>query len=109
MKFTPLLFLTLLTCTASAQNPSKNVDSHVVKVTVFPEGAQVTRIGHSFVPSGKTELIFTGISPYADASSIQVEGAGAFTILSVSPQPNKLKEQKKKKRDRGYRKIQREF
>jgi uncharacterized protein (TIGR02231 family) len=109
MKFTPLLFLTLLTCTASAQNPSKNVDSHVVKVTVFPEGAQVTRIGHSFVPSGKTELIFTGISPYADASSIQVEGAGAFTILSVSPQPNKLKEQKKRKEIEDIEKSKESF
>jgi len=97
MKYIKLLLILLVTHVATAQNPSKTVDSRVTKVTVFPQGAQVTRIGHSYLPGGKSDLIFSGISPYTDASSIQVEGNGAFTILSVSPQPNKLREQKKRK------------
>jgi uncharacterized protein (TIGR02231 family) len=97
MKFIKLILILLVTHVAIAQNPAKTVDSRVTKVTVFPQGAQVTRIGHSYVPGGKSDLVFSGISPYADASSIQVEGNGAFTILSVSPQPNKLREQKKRK------------
>ena len=97
MKYIKLLLIILITHSAIAQIPSRAVESKVVKVTVFPYGAQVTRTGHANVPAGKSELVFSGVSPYADPSSIQVEGGGLFTILSVSPQPNKLKEQKKTK------------
>jgi uncharacterized protein (TIGR02231 family) len=97
MKLILLLFITLLSYSAIAQSLPKAVDSRVIKVAVFPEGAQVTRSGHCSVPGGTSELVFGGISPDADPSSIQVEGSGAFTILSVSSQPNKLKEQKKRK------------
>lgn len=97
MKHITLLLIIFITNAAIAQGPSKTVESKVVKVTVFPQGAQVTRTGRASVPAGKSELIFGGVSPYADPSSIQVEGNGLFTILSVSPQPNKLKEQKRTK------------
>ena len=97
MKYIKLLLIIFITTSAIAQEASIPVESKVVKVTVFPEGAQVTRKGHSSIPAGKSELVFSGLSPYADASSVKVEGSGAFTILSVSPQPNKLKEQKKLK------------
>ena len=97
MKYIKLLLIIIITNTAIAQIPSKAVESRIVKVTVFPQGAQVTRTGHVSVPAGKSELVFGGVSPYADQSSMQVEGGGLFTILSVSPLPNKLKEQKKRK------------
>ena len=95
MKYIKLLLIIFIATSAIAQESQIPVESKVVKVTVFPEGAQVTRKGHSAIPAGKSELVFSGLSPYADASSVKVEGSGTFTILSVSPQPNKLKEQKK--------------
>lgn len=97
MTFTKILLLLLISHAALADITTKQVESRVTRVTVFPAGAQVTRIGRTSIAAGRSELVFGGISPYADASSIQVAGAGAFTILSVSPQPNKLKEQKKRK------------
>lgn len=97
MRSIKLLFLLLAGPAVMAQTASKPIESKVVKVTVFPVGAQVTRTGHATVPGGKTDLVFSGISPYADPSSIQVEGNGPFTIISVSPQPNKLREQKKRR------------
>ncbi len=97
MKYIKLLLIIIITNTAIAQIPSKAVESRIVTVTVFPQGAQVTRTGRVSVPAGKSELVFGGVSPYADQSSMQVEGSGLFTILSVSPLPNKLKEQKKRK------------
>jgi uncharacterized protein (TIGR02231 family) len=109
MKFITLSFFFIIAHIVSAQNPSKNVDSRVTKVTVFPDGAQVTRVGHSYLSSGRSELIFGGISTYADQSSIQVEGNGAFTILSVSPQANKLKEQKKRKEIEDIEKSKEKF
>ena len=97
MKLLKLSLILLITNTSLAQAPSKNIESKVIKVTVFPEGAQVTRSARTTVAPGKSELIFEGISPYAEASSIQVSGSGGFTILSVSPQANRLKEQKKRR------------
>jgi len=97
MKSISTIFLLIVSQAIIAQTASKQVESKVTRVTVFPEGAQVTRVGQSTVTPGRSELVFGGISPYMDASSIQVEGQGGFTILSVSPQPNKLREQKKRK------------
>jgi len=109
MKYIKLLLIILITNSAIAQLPSKTVESKVVKVTVFPQGAQVTRTGHASIPAGKSELVFGGLSAYADPSSIQVESNGLFTILSVSPQPNKLKEQKKRKEVEEIEKSKEDF
>jgi uncharacterized protein (TIGR02231 family) len=109
MRSIKLFFLLLLSHATMAQTASKPIESKVVKVTVFPQGAQVTRTGHAAVPGGKTDLVFSGLSPYADPSSIQVEGNGPFTIISVSPQPNKLREQKKRKEREDIEKSKETF
>jgi uncharacterized protein (TIGR02231 family) len=89
----------LLLCVAQLATAQsiRTVDSKVVKVTVFPQSAQVLRTAHTTVPAGRSEITFSGLSAFIDQSSIQVEGEGGFTIISVSPQPNKLREQKKRK------------
>ncbi|MCW3127432.1 MAG: hypothetical protein JWO03_3090 [Bacteroidetes bacterium] len=98
MKFTQLLVLLILsTSCATAQPIQKTIDSKVARVTVFPAGAQVTRTAHATVPAGRTDLIFSGISPYLNPASIRVDGGGSFTILSVSPVANRLKDQTKRK------------
>ena len=52
------------------------------------------RKAQTSLSSGKTELIFGGISPKVDKESIQVKGKGAFTIQSVMHQNNYLVLQK---------------
>ena len=74
--------------------PPKVVPSNIMGVTVFLQGAQVTRNALTTLDLGKTELVFRGISPQIDPQSIQVKGDGAFTILSVQHQINYLEEQK---------------
>lgn len=96
MKFFKLIILLTIAHTAVGQN-QKNIESKVTKVTVFPQGAQVIRTAHTSVSGGRSELTFIGLSPYIDMSSIQVSGEGAFTIVSVSPQANVLRGQKKRK------------
>ena len=96
MKFFKLIILLSIAHMAVAQN-QKNVESKVTKVTVFPQGAQVIRSARTSVSAGRSELTFIGLSPYIDMSSIQVAGEGAFTIVSVSPQANVLRGQKKRK------------
>ncbi len=62
----------------------KKVTTSVSKVTVFLEGAQITRESNVNLPAGKTVLKFNGLSPYVDKNSIRVKGSGRFTIMSVN-------------------------
>ncbi len=81
---------------AFAQNKKQTVSSKIEKVTVFTSGAQVSRKAKTNLVAGKSELVFSGISPNIDVQSIQVKGFGNFTILSVIHQRNYLNEQKRR-------------
>jgi prefoldin subunit 5 len=70
------------------------------EVTVFLQGAQITRTGKVDIANGKSALVLKGLSPHIDEKSIQVKGvsegaAGEFTILSVNHRYNYLGEQTK--------------
>lgn len=90
-------FFTLLCCAihmlSSAQEDQK-IKSSIKQVTVFLEGAQVTRQATVPLKSGITTLTLTGISPAIQEQSIQVE-APSVKILSVSFRVNFLEEFKK--------------
>ncbi|MEM9024414.1 MAG: DUF4140 domain-containing protein, partial [Bacteroidota bacterium] len=58
--------------------------SQIKEVTVFLNGAQVKRTASRTIPSGTHYLKFTGLSTQIDPNSIQVNGRGSATILSVS-------------------------
>src|SRR5262245_32399588 len=91
------IICTLLFCAASilssAQDDQK-VKSTIKQVTVFLEGAQVTRQANVPLKSGTTTVVLTGISPAIQEQSIQVE-ASAVKILSVSFRVNYLDEIRK--------------
>ncbi|MBO9155063.1 mucoidy inhibitor MuiA family protein [Chitinophaga sp. GCM10012297] len=80
---------------AYAQTKKLNVPSSIENVTVFLQGAQITRTASTTIPSGTTTLVFPGISPELEEKSIQVQGKGAFTILSVSREKNYMSNQQK--------------
>ncbi|HEY3403579.1 MAG TPA: DUF4139 domain-containing protein [Ohtaekwangia sp.] len=90
-------FFTLLFCAASilssAQDDQK-VKSTIKQVTVFLEGAQVTRQTNVHLKPGITTLTLTGISPAIQEQSIQVE-ASSIKILSVAFRVNYLEEVQK--------------
>jgi len=88
---------------------TKNVDSKIEKVTVYLDGAQVTRTAHTTAPTGKTEITFSGLSPYLDKSSLLVQATGNISVISVVQQMNKLKEQQKKKDEDELQKRKNEF
>ena len=100
MKKTKLLAVLLLVSLANliAQKPTApiTINSKIDKVTVFLKGAQVQRLGEIQIPSGRSEIIFKGLSPNIDKQSIQVKGDGAFSIMSVNHQINHLEEQLKR-------------
>ena len=60
------------------------VASRVERVTVYANGAQVTRTGAVRVPAGTTAFVFAGLPAGLDAARLAVTGEGAFTLLSVT-------------------------
>lgn len=92
----PLLYLfTLVIFTnATAQTKKVTVPSTIENVTIFLQGAQITRSATATIPAGTAILVFPGISPELEEKSIQVQGKGAFTILSVSRERNYMNTQR---------------
>jgi hypothetical protein len=69
---------------------SKPLNSTIEKVTVFFNGAQVSRSASTPLSMGKSEIVFKGLTPNLDTRSVQVRGEGDFTVLSVTPRTNFL-------------------
>ncbi len=88
-----IFIVSLLTMAALGQGKRQLLDSKIDKVTFFLQGAQVNRTAKALIPAGKTELVFSNISPSIDKQSIQVKAEGKATVLSVNHQINFLKEQ----------------
>lgn len=81
------LWICLYLCATTLMGQTK-VKTTAEKVTLFINGAQVTRTKQVDIPAGTSTLIFTGISPYMDAQSIQVSAKGKLTITAVNQQYN---------------------
>jgi len=98
MKTSLTIVLCLLIGMIWAQEPnSKEIKTEVSEVTVFIDGAQVTRKKTVDMEAGKTTLKFTNLSPFIDAQSIQVKAHGEVTVLSVNHQQNFLDKSAKSK------------
>ena len=76
----------------------KKVKSKIKSVTVFQRGAQIFRTASVSLKKGHQLIVFSNLSTGINSSSIQVNGKGDFTIMSVTHQINYLKEIKKNKR-----------
>lgn len=82
---------------AKAQEKPLPVSSKINKVTVFVNGAQVTRNAFVMLKPGNHQLVFENLPQAINAQSIQISGTGDFTILSVNNKLNYLKTQQKSK------------
>ena len=83
------LFLIGLFSVAFAQN-TKKVGAKIDKVTVFLQQAQIENSVNTVIPAGSSKIIVEEIANSIDINSIQVEGNGDFTLLSVKYSPNHL-------------------
>jgi len=94
MKNFLLLLLLLLSATVMAQKDIANkvLESKIENVTVYENGAQITRTAKATLAAGRTQLVFRGVSGQIDQQSIQAQGSGNFTILSVVNQSSFLSE-----------------
>lgn len=69
----------------------------VKDITVYLSGATITRTGALSIPSGNSIVVVKNLPQDLNPQSIQVNGKGDFTIMSVVHQINYLKEQEKTK------------
>jgi hypothetical protein len=81
-----------------AQEATQDVTSKISKVTVFLEGAQITRSSSVNLKPGVSSLSLTGIAAHIQEQSIQVDGPSAVKILSVSFRVNYLDNVRKPER-----------
>jgi uncharacterized protein (TIGR02231 family) len=101
--FIACLFISIQTLRA---DDGQKVTSKVEKVTVFLNGAQVTRTATASVVPGTTTLVFDNLSPNLDPASMQVRATGDFTILSVKHELNYLSDILKTKKAEELQLIQ---
>lgn len=85
-----LILLATITLCAYPLSAQQQVKSVAERVTLFINGAQVTRTQTVTVPAGESTLTFTGLSPYMDAKSIQIRAKGNLTVRGVSHHFNHL-------------------
>ena len=79
-----LLLLGICTAAAVPVSGQTKVKTSVEKVTLFIDGAQVTRSRQIDIPAGNSTVVFTGLSPYLDDKSMQVAAKGKFTVTAVN-------------------------
>src|SRR5262245_32801414 len=79
------LILSALLCVAEVKAAELKGTSRIDAVTVFPSGAEVTRVGKVRVEAGDNVILFTDLPARAIHSSIRVEGkaTGSLEIGSV--------------------------
>lgn len=96
MKYFLIIFslISLASLAVLAQEPDHKINSSIKQVTVFLNGAQVTREAKANVGEGLTKLIFDNLSAYIDPNSIQVSADNAV-IMSVQFKINYLRNQEK--------------
>lgn len=82
------LWVCLCLCASTTLTGQNKVKTTAEKVMLFIDGAQVTRTKQVDIPAGTSSLIFTGLSPYMDAQSMQVSAKGKITITAVNQQYN---------------------
>ena len=90
MKHILFLIFTSLTTLIFSQETSKNVQTEIDQVTVYLSGAQISRTENIQLKKGKTEIVFEGISPQMDPSTIQLKVEDGIRILLISNELNYL-------------------
>ncbi len=97
-KVTVIISLFLLAIQVYSQEIKEiEVKSEVNEVTVYIEGAQVTRNKTLDLPAGQSLIKFVNLSPFIDGKSVQVKTEGNLTVLSVNHQQNFIDKAEKSK------------
>tara|TARA_Y100001972_G_C7665965_1_gene336718 strand:- start:3017 stop:4633 length:1617 start_codon:yes stop_codon:yes gene_type:complete len=101
-----LIIALVIGFSATAQKPGEiTLNTSIQEAKVFSQGAQLTRTGKTTLTAGRSVLVIKSLSPFIDQNSIQVNGKGDFTILSVNHRLDYLAEQTKNEKVDSLQKI----
>lgn len=87
-----LATLALLTVTFAKASDPITAKSAIEQVTVYRQGAQITREGKIALVTGRNEIVFSGLETNIDHNTIQASAPIDVLILSVSHEVNYLRE-----------------
>jgi hypothetical protein len=104
MKSLFTLVLMIIAIVGFAQSSERKITSTVKEVTVFLQGAQVTRTAAVELKPGPTTLILNGTSPRIQENSIQVESNQGVKILGASFRVNYLRDLRQSDEGEGIQK-----
>jgi hypothetical protein len=96
-KLIALLFCSLALNSFGQSTQDIDIKTEISDVTVYLNGAQITRSKSVDLLNGRTTLKFVNLSPFIDPKSINVNVKGDLTVLSVNHQQNYLSLQNKSK------------
>lgn len=82
MRLIGLLFL-MLSVKLHAANNEKEIKSEITDVSVFLNGAMVTRTANTTIPAGYTMLVFKGVSSKISKQTIKAEISNNVKTLAV--------------------------
>ncbi|MDR0940829.1 MAG: mucoidy inhibitor MuiA family protein [Bacteroidales bacterium] len=88
-----ILFLSTVLCALFATANGITVDAHIESATVFLQGATLHNTASADIYPGVCTVTISRLSHTAEQQSLQVAGAGDFTILDVSFKVNYLTKQ----------------
>ena len=82
---------------------NNGIPSKIKGVTIYLKGARVERTATASLVPGDNEIVFEGLSNYIDENSIEVQGQGNATILSVNYRVNYQKLQQESDRVKRFK------
>ena len=86
-----LIFTSTFFALTAFSQEVKEIDSEIKEVTVFLNGAEVSRLANLTIQKGTNEIKLTDLSPFIQPNSIQVKANNkAITIVSVNHEINYL-------------------
>jgi len=81
---------------------TKEVPTEIKSVTIYQQGALITREGTISIPKGKSTLVFQGLPAKITPSSIQISSTNNVLIVSVTHNIDYLN---KSITDRAYQSV----
>ena len=81
MGFPTRIVLAYLALVSAASAAELDVTSTIEAVTVYPDGATVTRVIKVDLPAGDNTLLARDFPPTLDPASLRVEGEGGARLL----------------------------
>ena len=87
------LFICCFTIMGYAHQSEQDINTKIEEVKVHLRGAEIIRTKKITLAAGKESLVFSGLSPRLNASTIVATATNGATILSVTSKTNFLKKQ----------------